>query len=42
MHFAQLNGSAIYAQQLVAGERGIAPFATGFVRPGLRATARAT
>lgn len=26
----------------VAGERGIAPFSTSFVRRGLRATARAT
>jgi hypothetical protein len=30
------------AQQFVAGERGIAPFSTSFVRRGLRATARAT
>jgi hypothetical protein len=30
------------AEQIVAGERGIAPFSTGFVRRGLRATARAT
>jgi hypothetical protein len=29
-------------QQIVAGERGIAPFSTGFVRRGLCATARAT
>jgi hypothetical protein len=29
-------------EQLVAGERGIAPFSTSFVRRGLRATARAT
>jgi hypothetical protein len=34
------NNSA--AEQLVAGERGIAPFATGFVRRGLNVTARAT
>jgi len=30
------------AQQFVAGERGIAPFSTSFVRCGLRGTARAT
>jgi hypothetical protein len=29
-------------EQLVAGERGIAPFSTSFVRRGLRVTARAT
>ena len=31
-----------HAEQFVAGERGIACFSTGFVRRGLRATARAT
>jgi len=30
------------AQNVVAGERGIAPFSTNFVWRGLRATARAT
>jgi len=30
------------AYQIVAGERGIAPFATSLVRRGLRDTARAT
>jgi hypothetical protein len=32
----------VEVQQFVAGERGIAPFSTSFVRRGLRATARAT
>jgi len=30
------------AEQVVAGERGIAPFSTSFVRRWLRVTARAT
>jgi hypothetical protein len=30
------------AEQFVAGERGVAPFATSFVRRGLHVTGRAT
>jgi hypothetical protein len=31
-----------YAEQIVAGERGVAPFSTYFIRLGLLAAARAT